>query len=206
MKNKLKMMTLLTIAVMILAACTPSGGNNGNKTNNTNVSENNVVENNSKTTEESKPVEDNAQKGDDIRSYKTDFQTPREEYLKAYPDGQVEEISFEKKGGSFIYKIKGQNSREEQEIEVNPETKEVLSVKLDEKDDDEDIIDFSNLLLVEEALEKASDAIGENGVVTKWKLSEDDGKMKYTFDVKKDGKDIEIKVNAVTGEIIEIDD
>ena len=77
-------------------------------------------------------------------------------------------------------------------------------MKKTEKDDDKDekALDLKAIIPAKEAMEKALEGQADGAWVVEYELEIDDGIAVYDIDIE-DGKDV--KVNAATGEIIEMD-
>lgn len=118
-------------------------------------------------------------------------------------DGILEEISYEEDDGAYYYEVKLESDNEEYEVKLNADN---LSVLEEEREDENSERGFKRLkaaheepiISLEEAKKTAEKAV--NGEVDEWEYDVDD--FKYEFEVGGN----EVKINAKTGDVTEIDD
>ena len=126
-----------------------------------------------------------------------------------YP-GAITEFDLEKENGRIVYdmKIKGENAK--YELEVDADTGEVLEVSEENykhKTNKEEIVKSEhtpeNILSVKEAEEIAQKEF--TGTITEIELDEDDGRYVYEVELREGAQEAEIELDAVTGDILELD-
>lgn len=120
-------------------------------------------------------------------------------------EGDIHEISFEKDGDSWVYKVDLNNGSEESEVVVDHDTEEVIDVRTEQDDDDDnqdEVIDYNSLNEAYDAIDEAIADIG-GGEVKEWSLSMDDGTPEYDIDLEYEGQTHEYTINAETLEILE---
>lgn len=118
-------------------------------------------------------------------------------------DGILEEVSYEEDDGVYYYEVKLENKKEEYEVKLKADN---LSVLEEEHESDNNDRGFKRLeaaqdekiISLKQAKETAAEAV--NGKIDEWDYDVDD--FKYELEI----GDYEVKVNAKTGDVIEIDD
>lgn len=118
-------------------------------------------------------------------------------------DGILEEVSYEEDDGVYYYEVKLENKKEEYEVKLKEDN---LSVLEEEHESDNNDRGFKRLeaaqdekiISLKQAKETAAEAV--NGKIDEWDYDVED--FKYEFEI----GDYEVKVNAKTGDVIEIDD
>ena len=118
-------------------------------------------------------------------------------------DGILEEVSYEEDDGVYYYEVKLENKKEEYEVKLKADN---LSVLEEEHESDNNDRGFKRLeaaqdekiISLKQAKETAAEAV--NGKIDEWDYDVDD--FKYEFEI----GDYEVKVNAKTGDVTEIDD
>lgn len=128
-------------------------------------------------------------------------------------DGDVSKIELEVEGKVYAYKIELLSDTEKYEYEIDANTGDVLEQETDDLDKDEvkserknHSIDLDKVISVEDAMKTA---LGEqDGRVKEWKIEGKTAGPRYEFDIEKSGStdDVEIKVDAISGDIIRTGD
>lgn len=142
----------------------------------------------------------------DVANPAVSMREAAEAFLKAYPDAKIESIDLDADFGRLRYEIEAFDSAKDYEVEIDATTK-VLNVKeVEANRDREEALDLSSVIEPKEAIEKASAQNEAKGFSPKgWTLEAELGKPVYTIEYKKGLKELEIKVDATTGEILEAD-
>ncbi|TFU62039.1 hypothetical protein E4T89_06290 [Jeotgalicoccus nanhaiensis] len=118
-------------------------------------------------------------------------------------DGILEEVSYDEDDGVYYYEVKLENKNEEYEVKLKADD---LSVLEEEHDNDNNERGFKRLeaaqtekiISLKQAREAALEAA--DGEIEQWEYDADD--FKYEFEI----DDYEVKINAKTGDVTEIDD
>jgi len=182
-------------ALMLLVACGNDETKDNNGTNNETSTKTEVNTTNEPAT--------NAKS--DITNPKVSMKEAVDTFLEAYPDAKIESIDLDSGFDGLRYEIDGFDAAKEYEVVIDAETKEMKVNEVEANRDREEALDFSNIIEPSEAIEKASAKDEVSGfTLTSWSLEADNGKPHYTMDFKKNIKEIEIKVDATTGEILEV--
>lgn len=191
-----KKIIITSAALMLLTAC----GNDESKDNN---DANNQV---STKTEVNTTNESAVNANVDITNPTVSMKEAVDTFLEAYPDANIESIDLDSGFGGLHYKIDGFDSANEYEAVIDAETKEMKVNEVEANRDREEALDFSNIIEPNEAIEKASVKDEVNGFTpTGWSLEVENGKSQYSIEYKKNADEIEIKVDATTGEILKVE-
>lgn len=191
-----KKIIITSAALMLLTACLNDESKDNNDANNQ-VSTKTEVN----TTNES-AVNANV----DITNPTVSMKEAVDTFLEAYPDANIESIDLDSGFGGLHYKIDGFDSANEYAAVIDAETKEMKVNEVEANRDREEALDFSNIIEPNEAIEKASAKDEVNGFTpTGWSLEVENGKSQYSIEYKKNADEIEIKVDATTGEILKVE-
>lgn len=166
----------------------------------------------SPTEQESSPGQDQSPGQDrDLRS--TEVSVSWQDAIKAAQDefdGDPTSVKLEWQRDGLLYTVELVSDTEEYEAKVDPETGEIVREDRENLDSDdraeaqEDVFDPSEVVDLADAMETA---LGEvDGPVTEWQLEGDEDGVFYTFDIGEGRDDVEVTIDALTGEFIEIDD
>lgn len=120
-------------------------------------------------------------------------------------EGDVHDISFEQENGEWVYQFDMKNDSEEAEVIINHDTEEVMDVRTEQdndNDDQDEVIDYGSLNEAYDAIDEAIADLG-GGEVREWSLSMDDGAPEYDIDLEYEGQTHEYTINAETLEILE---
>ncbi|MDQ0270854.1 PepSY domain-containing protein [Cytobacillus purgationiresistens] len=122
--------------------------------------------------------------------------------------GEIESIELESHLGTEYYDVEIENGKIDYDIHIDAMTGKVLSVKEDHDGDYDDVgetgsLSSKDLLPEQEALKIAEKAV--NGKVVEMKLDKDDGLAVYEFELKTDRGEAEVEINAVTGEVLDLE-
>ncbi len=127
-------------------------------------------------------------------------------FKEAHPDAKIESIELDADSGRLHYDIDGFDSSKEYETEIDATTKEIKDKEVDIERNRDESLDFSAIIDPAKAIEIASATKEAEGLSpTGWKLEADDSKQTYTIEYDNNGIDIDIKIDAVTEEILEVD-
>lgn len=178
-----------------------------------------------KATKEVKQEESQAKKSDDgvkevatddeknVREFKRspipEVDTSMEDAVKIFHNHfkdesiNIKSIKLDFFNEGLDYVIEGFKDGNEYELRIAAENGAIVDEKTEKDDDkDEKALDLKAIIPAKEAMEKALEGQAEGAWVVEYELEIDDGIAVYDIDIE-DGKDV--KVNAATGEIIEMD-
>ncbi len=196
--------------LFLLTACgTDTTNENAGSTNQSN----NTSESNTTATNESNAVKNSSNAGTQNTSTTVDITNPTVSlkeainiFKEAHPDAKIEAVDLDTDSGRLHYDFDGFDSSKEYETEIDATTKEIKENETETERDTDESLDFSSIIDPAKAIEIASTKAEVEGLSpTGWSLEADDGKQKYTIEYDQQDSDIDIKIDAITGEIIEID-
>lgn len=118
-------------------------------------------------------------------------------------DGILEEISYEEDDGAYYYEVKLESKNEEYEVKLNADNLSVLEEEREEENSERsfkrlEAAHEESIISLEDAKQIAAEAV--NSEIYEWEYDADD--FKYEFEVGGN----EVKINAKTGDVTEIDD
>ncbi len=193
MKNW-KALSLIGLSGLVLAAC----GDNAETTDTTPATNDTTTETSS-VTEDTGVVDNSTTATEDILS----LEEVVDIYTGEYPNAQIQKVDYDKDSGDWTYEITGVSENREYEVEINAVSGEIIKVDEDDVDDDA-YLAFDTIITPEEAIEIAKTALAEEAAVLEgWELDVDDNRTKY--DIEFEGSNRDVKLDAETGEVIEID-
>ncbi len=193
MKNW-KALSLIGLSGLVLAAC----GDNAETTDTTPATNDTTTETSS-VTEDTGVVDNSTTATEDILS----LEEVVDIYTGEYPNAQIQKVDYDKDSGDWTYEITGVSENLEYEVEINAVSGAIIKVDEDNVDDDA-YLAFDTIITPEEAVEIAKTALAEEAAVLEgWELDVDDNRTKY--DIEFEGSNRDVKLDAETGEVIEID-
>uniref|UniRef100_UPI0035A15F02 PepSY domain-containing protein n=1 Tax=Jeotgalibaca porci TaxID=1868793 RepID=UPI0035A15F02 len=193
MKNW-KALSLIGLSGLVLAAC----GDNAETTDTTPATNDTTTETSS-VTEDTGVVDNSTTATEDILS----LEEVVDIYMGEYPNAQIQKVDYDKDSGDWTYEITGVSENREYEVEINAVSGAIIKVDEDNVDDDA-YLAFDTIITPEEAVEIAKTALAEEAAVLEgWELDVDDNRTKY--DIEFEGSNRDVKLDAETGEVIEID-
>ena len=225
MNNKIKITSLLLALSLTLAACS----NDEETTNNENTEDNSTEQtettnesndsnedsneddsddnSSSETNNESTSNESNTNDELDMSQFDTSIEDAIEE-AKSKFDGELTDIGVSTKNNQYVYKIELENDTEEYEVSLDVNDLSVLEEETEKEDDseDNDYFDYKDLVKVEDAIETAKKEV--DGKVEEWSTDFEDGKLYYEISIiqDSDNEDVDVIIDAYTGDFVEIDD
>lgn len=178
----------------------PSTTNNAINTDDTSTTNENAAQDSSKsdTTNNSKTV--------DITNPTVSLAEAVNIFKEAHPDAEIESVDLDTDSGRLHYDIDGFDSSKEYETEIDATTKEIKENEVEIERDPDETLDFSTIIDPAKAIEIAATKAEVEGLSpTGWSLEADDGKQTFTIEYDNNNSDIEIKINATTEEILEVE-
>ena len=116
--------------------------------------------------------------------------------LAKYPNAKIKDISFDV--DSFEYEVTGIDGTTEYELEINPETGDIIR-ESQENENEKLFLSDEQILKVEKLLEIAVNHSGNAFKVTEYDISFDDGICELEIELKNaDGAQVEYKYNVDT--------
>lgn len=221
---KYKMLSLLLSAGIVLAACGNGDDDNNDKKDNQNdeKTEQTTKENNNdnqntddQDSDDDQSSDDDQNTDDDQSSDKATENTVKWDDVKVSPEdavkaaqkeskGELKDLSFEKETGEWSYKVELVDGTNENKVLINADDKSVTNVEKEQEDSDDNDQTFklSDVAKFEDALKVAQDKA--KGDIKEWSLSEDNGKLVYSIELKEGNKEsTEFTIDAKSKEILE---
>ncbi|MEH7523961.1 PepSY domain-containing protein [Bacillus sp. JJ1503] len=123
-------------------------------------------------------------------------------------EGHVESIELEKESGKRYFEVEIENKDKEFEIRIDAITGDVLSVKEDFDDNDDDFekaanSTSNNYISIQKAIEIAEKEV--NGEVSEINRDEDDDQLIYEVELKTSKGEAEVEIDAVTGKVLDVE-
>ncbi|MEZ7897766.1 MAG: PepSY domain-containing protein [Flaviflexus sp.] len=106
--------------------------------------------------------------------------------------------------GAWVWEIDTIGDGREWELEIDATTGEILVRDQDDEDDNEQAVDPYGDVDYLSAMQTATGEVA--GTVTGWSLDWDDDREIYTIEISTGGDDTDVEIDAISGEIVEIDD
>lgn len=111
------------------------------------------------------------------------------------------QIGMDWSDGAWVWEIDTMSNGQDWELRINATTGDVREVDMESEDDDERPLDLGAVIDHSEAMEIAVREV--SGTVTEWELDWDDNRQEYQIEI---DDDIDVTINAETGEVIEVDE
>lgn len=125
------------------------------------------------------------------------------QFHRQFKDAKVTEITLEPKGSRYQYQIDGFDKEQEYTAAINAKTGKIRwshSTKLDH-DDKYYALDLDKTISRQDATKLAENE-AKQGKAQRWKLENDDGQQVWEVDVIDGHHTTEVKINALTKDII----
>lgn len=131
-------------------------------------------------------------------------------YNEAYPNTSITSLDLDPSFGIYYYEIKGVDDSKEYEVKINAETGELKKEREETLDQDEqngvekknEALELKDILSIEDVSKIAEDSVGE-GTANEWSLERDLSLTYWEVKVQTSNKEITVKINAQTGDILE---
>ena len=130
-------------------------------------------------------------------------------FQSKHPEAQIHSVELDSKFGNLQYDITGSDSSYEYEMRIDANSKEILEDRSEAEREMESFLDFTTIVDPADAIQNASANSQVNGLSPiSWKLEAERGTPNYSIKYGKDFSEIEVYVNASTGELmgVELDD
>ncbi|MGW9626851.1 PepSY domain-containing protein [Microbacterium sp. NPDC055521] len=110
------------------------------------------------------------------------------------------ELDYDERDAAWEWEVKILDGTTDHEIEIDASSGEIVSQKKDTTDDQEKEFSLDDPMSYDEALDLATAKV--DGPLRGWKLEWDDGRREYQFDLMQGSDEVEVTVDADTGEVI----
>ena len=126
-------------------------------------------------------------------------------------DGDLYSVGLDWERTQFAYTVKLVSDTDEYEVEIDADSGDVLAEETESLDDDDaaektsEIIDVEQVVPWSDALDAALNEA--DGRIDEWKLEGTEQGAQYQFDIDQpSGEDLEVSIDAYTGEFLRLDD
>lgn len=222
MDKKIKLTSLLLALTLTLAACGASDSNSDNTSEDHSSNQQTEETSNDSSTEDDDNSDDNSDDSDDNSDDNASSETDSSEInLDSYDstiedaikkaqsnfDGQLTDIGLEKENNKWVYKIELESDSEEYDVSYDVNTLDIIEEEKDTEDDDEDnqYFKYEDLITFDEAITTAKSEV--DGKATEISTDFDDGVLYYEVSIQnQNGEDVDVIIDAKSGETVEIDE
>lgn len=123
-----------------------------------------------------------------------------------YQHEDLRKVQLDEDHGQYFYKVEGLNNQQKSELKLKADTWDIVKEELKQTDDSDLTFHLSDALDVQAAYDKAMKGQEQHFQIVEWQLDFDNNVLVYEYKGLLNGKDYDIKVDAKTGQLIEIDD
>lgn len=223
MDKKIKLTSLLLALTLTLAACGTSDSNSDNTSEDNSSNQQTEETSNDSSTEDDDNNDDandstENDDGDDNASPETDsseinldsYDSTIEDAIKKAQsnfDGQLTDIGLERENNKWVYKIELESDSEEYDVSYDVNTLDIIEEEKDSENDDEDneYFKYEDLITFDEAITTAKSEV--DGKATEISTDFDDGVLYYEVSIQnQNGEDVDVIIDAKSGETVEIDE
>ena len=227
MDKKIKLTSLLLALTLTLAACGSSDSNSDNTSEDNSSNQQTEETSNDSSTEDddnnddandSTENDDGDDNSDDNASPETDtseinldsYDSTIEDAIKKAQsnfDGQLTDIGLERENNKWVYKIELESDSEEYDVSYDVNTLDIIEEEKDSENDDEDneYFKYEDLITFDEAITTAKSEV--DGKATEISTDFDDGVLYYEVSIQnQNGEDVDVIIDAKSGETVEIDE
>ena len=223
MDKKIKLTSLLLALTLTLAACGTSDSNSDNTSEDNSSNQQTKETSNDSSTEDDDNNDDandstENDDGDDNASPETDsseinldsYDSTIEDAIKKAQsnfDGQLTDIGLERENNKWVYKIELESDSEEYDVSYDVNTLDIIEEEKDSENDDEynEYFKYEDLITFDEAITTAKSEV--NGKATEISTDFDDGVLYYEVSIQnQNGEDVDVIIDAKSGETVEIDE
>ena len=117
-------------------------------------------------------------------------------------NAKVIEIELEEDDGATYYQVELENDTHEFEVEIDAFTGKVLIIEMEQRDDQKQA---KSQVMSRAAIEQLINKSYANYRIDKIELDDDDGQMIYEIELKAGRTEIEMELDAVTGDVLDFD-
>lgn len=223
MDKKIKLTSLLLTLTLTLAACGTSDSNSDNTSEDNSSNQQTEETSNDSSTEDDDNNDDandstENDDGDDNASPETDsseinldsYDSTIEDAIKKAQsnfDGQLTDIGLERENNKWVYKIELESDSEEYDVSYDVNTLDIIEEEKDSENDDKynEYFKYEDLITFDEAITTAKSEV--NGKATEISTDFDDGVLYYEVSIQnQNGEDVDVIIDAKSGETVEIDE
>lgn len=205
-----KQVKLGLTALLMTALCACGGPKNANTVNTANANANQApaaVENQDQANASAGQVQVSIQPVDE-KGYTVSLAQAVDAFKKEYPQAQLTGVSFEEENGNFVYELEGKDPKQDYEFQVHATSGEILKQEQEgENNPMIEALDLSQVKTEQEAMAAAKEAAKDQDLLVKsWSLEIENKRPVYEVSlVKGNQDDLEVKLDAKTLEVLDLD-
>lgn len=110
------------------------------------------------------------------------------------------ELDYDERDAAWEWEVKILDGTTDHEIEIDANSGEIVTQKKESTDDQEKEVSLTDPMTYDEALKLATAKV--DGPLRGWKLEWDDNRREYQFDLMQGTDEVEVTVDADTGEVL----
>lgn len=205
-----KQVKLGLTALLMTALCACGGPKNANTVNTANANANQAqaaVESQDQANSSAGQVHVSIQPVDE-KGYTVSLTQAVDAFKKEYPQAQLTGVSFEEENGNFVYELEGKDPKQDYEFQVHATSGEILKQEQEgENNPMIEALDLSQVKTEQEAMAAAKEAAKDQDLLVKsWSLEIENKRPVYEVSlVKGNQDDLEVKLDAKTLEVLDLD-
>lgn len=205
-----KQVKLGLTALLMTALCACGGPKNANTVNTANANTNQAqasVESQDQANASAGQVQVSIQPVDE-KGYTVSLAQAVDAFKKEYPQAQLTGVSFEEENGNFVYELEGKDPKQDYEFQVHATSGEILKQEQEgENNPMIEALDLGQVKTEQEAMAAAKEAAKDQDLLVKsWSLEIENKRPVYEVSlVKGNQDDLEVKLDAKTLEVLDLD-
>ncbi|MBS4871850.1 MAG: PepSY domain-containing protein [Peptoniphilus sp. oral taxon 375] len=205
-----KQVKLGLTALLMTALCACGGPKNANTVNTANANANQAqaaVESQDQANASAGQVQVSIQPVDE-KGYTVSLAQAVDAFKKEYPQAQLTGVSFEEENGNFVYELEGKDPKQDYEFQVHATSGEILKQKQENENNPMiEALDLAQVKTEQEAMAAAKEAAKDQDLLVKsWSLEIENKRPVYEVSlVKGNQDDLEVKLDAKTLEVLDLD-
>lgn len=208
MITKLKVGLISGSALILLAACGGSKTTTDDSATSSKESTASSMTSSATTESADSSSESSASKNFEGKSFSVTYEQAIADFEEAYPDAAISSIDFDKDFGEYTFEINGFDDTQEIEWEVNAENGKETKNNTEKKDadfDDQELM-VDDLMAIDELMSKVEAEVS-NAAMISWNLEADDDTKTplFTGEFEKDENEVDVHLNAETGEFLSVE-
>ena len=205
-----KQVKLGLTALLMTALCACGGPKNANTVNTANANTNQAqaaVGSQDQANASAGQVQVSIQPVDE-KGYTVSLAQAVDAFKKEYPQAQLTGVSFEEENGNFVYELEGKDPKQDYEFQVHATSGEILKQKQENENNPMiEALDLAQVKTEQEAMAAAKEATKDQDLLVKsWSLEIENKRPVYEVSlVKGNQDDLEVKLDAKTLEVLDLD-
>lgn len=134
----------------------------------------------------------------------SDVKTSPKDAIKTAQDeakGELKELSFDDDDNKWVYEVKLKDGTTENKVKVDAETNQVIKTKTENENKQDETFNYADVMNIDDAYNVSKEEF--DGKVSEWSLKQDDGILKYEFNLVNDkGEKYEVDLDAKSKKVL----